>query len=127
MLGDEQGKPLKVRSSSALAARSVVSSALPPVAQDKNLPEVILVRKSYPQRKNRASARALPFLSCRCAGFACNTVLSRTGKWKLKSLNKEASDKPLKKAEEAKEQEDYERFLQVRFSLRLLPVVHAGG
>ena len=60
-----------------------------------NLPEVVLVRKTYPNRKNRATKR----------------------KWKLRALRKEAGDKPLKKSEEAQEEQDYEQFMQVLFVL----------
>jgi len=54
-----------------------------------DVPDVILVKKTYP-KKNRAARR----------------------KWKLRSLNKEALDRPLKKAEEEKGEQDMENFLQ---------------
>jgi hypothetical protein len=66
VLGDEQGKPLKVMSLTCTTWLS--GSYIPDCAclaffqQEKNLPEVILVRKSYPARKNRASSRKKPAL-----------------------------------------------------------------
>jgi len=55
----------------------------------QTLPEVILVKKFYP-KKNRAKKR----------------------QWKLKSLAKEAPDKPVKKGEIEKDSADMELFLQ---------------
>jgi len=57
--------------------------------QRQKLPEVVLVKKTY-GRKNRAKKRH----------------------WKLKTLPKEAPDKPLKKGEIEKQNEDMEIFMQ---------------
>jgi len=57
--------------------------------QKRRLPEVILVRKTY-ARRNRAKNR----------------------QWKLRQLKKETSDRPIKKGESEKYNEDMEKFMQ---------------
>lgn len=57
--------------------------------KDKQVPDVILVRKTYPNRKNRAARR----------------------RWKLKHLPKEREG-AVKKADELREAEEYEDFLR---------------
>jgi nonsense-mediated mRNA decay protein 3 len=56
----------------------------------KNLPDVVLVRKTWPQRTKRRERRH----------------------WKLRQLAKQAQDKPMKKAELEKEEQEYEAFMQ---------------
>jgi nonsense-mediated mRNA decay protein 3 len=58
--------------------------------KNRDLPEVILIRKTYPNRKDRHKHR----------------------KYKLKQLDKEATDNVPKKHELKKAEEDYEQFLQ---------------
>lgn len=58
--------------------------------RNKELPEIILVRKTFPKVKKRAERRH----------------------WKLKMLTKEAPERPLKKAEIEKQEQEYERFMQ---------------
>lgn len=58
--------------------------------KSRAFPEVILVRKTYPNRKNR----------------------SRQRNWRLKSMRKEVEEKTMKKSEVQAAAEDYEQFMQ---------------
>lgn len=94
--------------------------------QDSNLPDVVLVRKTFPNRKNRSTRRMFPssclnwvldlifacFLESCCAHPFC-VPLGFTGKWKLKSMAKDASDKAPKKSEMLQDEQDMEQFMQV--------------
>lgn len=72
----------------------VKSASLPDAAEfaslkGRQVPDVVLVRKTYP-KKNRAARR----------------------NWRLRTLNIEAPEKALKKSEQEMEEQEYERFLQ---------------